>query len=307
MVHTPQWAAILAGGEGLRLQPLIASVTGERRPKQYCRLLGPQTLLGETRSRLAAAVPVEQTMFVVSRSHERFYAEELADAPQGSVIAQPQNRGTFAAVALTLMQLRAAGVDGVVGFFPCDHYYRDPDLFQQVVSTAYREARERSDLVVLLGAQATGPETNYGWIEPGAVLGTERHAMGCPWPLRSVRRFVEKPTTSIARDLLDRGCAWNTLVAVGHIDAFEALLRSARPDILDALARIRLGACEADVAAVYRTLPSACFSRAALSRGTERLAVMIVPDLGWADLGRPERVADVLADRHQILEQCMAG
>jgi mannose-1-phosphate guanylyltransferase len=307
MVHTPHWAAVLAGGEGLRLQPLIASVVGERRPKQYCRLIGPKTLLGETRGRLAAAVPVEQTVFVVARSHERFYAADLADAPKGSLIVQPQNRGTFAAVALTLIQLRAAGVDGVVGFFPCDHYYRDPELFQHVVSIAYKQARQRSDLVVLLGAQATGPETDYGWIEPGGVLYTQGRAGGCRWSLRSVRRFVEKPTTAVAKDLLDRGCAWNTLVALGHIDAFEALLRSARPDIFDALARIGSGASEADVAAVYRTLPSACLSRAALAAAPERLAVLTVPDLGWTDLGRPERVADVLADRHHILEQYMAG
>ena len=302
MITTPQWAAILAGGDGVRLQALTTSVTGDRRPKQYCRLLGSQTLLAETRDRLARVVPPEQTVFVVSRAHERFYTEELAQTGPDRILSQPVNRGTLAAVAFTLARLRAAGVDGVVGFFPCDHYYRDTERFSHVVSMAYWQAQRRPGQVILVGAEATDPETDYGWIEPGVVLPNQQRAVGCRWTMRAVERFVEKPTASTAQTLLERGCVWNTLVVIGHIDALDALVASARPDMMQAFAQVAAaGSAETALAHIYRTLRPGDFSSDALAAAPERLTVMTVPDLGWTDLGRPERVADVLAERHHVL------
>src|SRR5215472_12504005 len=34
------WAVILAGGDGIRLRPLTQRLTGDARPKQFCRLFG---------------------------------------------------------------------------------------------------------------------------------------------------------------------------------------------------------------------------------------------------------------------------
>ena len=39
------WAVVLAGGEGVRLRPLVHRAFGDERPKQFCPLLGPRTLL----------------------------------------------------------------------------------------------------------------------------------------------------------------------------------------------------------------------------------------------------------------------
>jgi len=35
------WAVVLAGGEGVRLRPLVRRAFGDERPKQFCPLLGP--------------------------------------------------------------------------------------------------------------------------------------------------------------------------------------------------------------------------------------------------------------------------
>lgn len=306
MGTTPQnWAAILAGGDGIRLQGLTASLSGDRRPKQYCRLLGSETLLGETRQRVAAAVNPAHTVFVVTAPHEPYYRSELQGVDPWNIFAQPSNRGTLAAVAFTLARLRVAGATGMVGLFPCDHYYRDSELFCHVVSMAYWQGARRPDRVILVGADPTHPETDYGWIEPGVVIPHQQHAGGCRWTLRTVERFVEKPSPGEAKSLLNRGCVWNTLVVVGHIDAIEDLVVEARPEMAaliaslsDAMSR---GSDTATMAELYRALPQADFSAAALANAAERLLVMTVPGLGWTDLGRPERVADVLADRHFVL------
>ena len=102
--------------------------------------------------------------------------------------------------------------------------------------------------------------------------------------------------------LLERGCVWNTLVVIGHIDALDALVASARPDMMQAFAQVAAaGSAETALAHIYRTLRPGDFSSDALAAAPERLTVMTVPDLGWTDLGRPERVADVLAERHHVL------
>ena len=43
-----RWAIILAGGEGTRLSEFVFDRLGERRPKQYCRLLGERSMLEHT-------------------------------------------------------------------------------------------------------------------------------------------------------------------------------------------------------------------------------------------------------------------
>jgi hypothetical protein len=42
---------ILAGGAGTRLSALTRTLSGDERPKQFCRLIGEETLLGGSSSR----------------------------------------------------------------------------------------------------------------------------------------------------------------------------------------------------------------------------------------------------------------
>jgi mannose-1-phosphate guanylyltransferase len=56
-------------------------------------------------------------------------------------------------------------------------------------------------------SQATEPETEYGWIEPGELIGCIRDS-----PVRVVRRFWEKPLPDRARACLAQGFSFaNTL------------------------------------------------------------------------------------------------
>ena len=92
-MQTGTWAVILAGGDGVRLRGLTRGITGDDRPKQFCALVGPDTLLGDTRRRTARAVPGRRTLIVVTKSHERYYRPLLTGVPESSVVVQPENRG----------------------------------------------------------------------------------------------------------------------------------------------------------------------------------------------------------------------
>ena len=43
-----RWVVILAGGDGKRLLPLTRKLSGDDRPKQFCRVLASETLLDQT-------------------------------------------------------------------------------------------------------------------------------------------------------------------------------------------------------------------------------------------------------------------
>ncbi len=87
-----RWGVVLAGGDGTRLQPLTRLACGDNRPKQFCPLLGGETLLTHTRQRIAGTVEPDRVLFVLTKKHEPFYKEELKYIPWAQKIVQPRNQ-----------------------------------------------------------------------------------------------------------------------------------------------------------------------------------------------------------------------
>jgi mannose-1-phosphate guanylyltransferase len=244
-------------------------------------------------------------LYALTRSHREFYGPELEGAEPWQFIEQPLNRGTLAAVAYSLVRLRSVGAEGVVGLFPSDHYYRDTAGLAATIRAAYEQGRRDPDSLVLLGAEATRPETDYGWIEPGVRLKARRRPLARALLVRGVQRFHEKPPIDLALDLFARGCLWNTLIVIGQIRTFESLLATTAPDLwrdFSSLGSVATPEEELAIShAIYQTIDSWDFSRDALAALPRRLSVMALPDVGWTDMGHPLRVAEVLADRREVL------
>src|SRR5438309_1702268 len=104
------WAGIiLGGGDGKRLRTLTRALTGDDRPKQFCAVVGRETLLEQTRRRARLLIPHERLLTVVTRKHERYFRPALVDAAPGTVVVQPEARGTAIAVLYALLRLEALG------------------------------------------------------------------------------------------------------------------------------------------------------------------------------------------------------
>lgn len=289
-----RWGIILAGGEGKRLRPLTRAITRDDRPKQFCSILGEETLLDRTRCRVALALPADRTVLVVTEAHHRFYAPLLAEVPPRCVVIQPENCGTAPAILYALLRVAAAGLMDLVAVFPSDHYVADDRAFMAHIDAAFEAADARPELLILLGITPDSPEVGYGWIEPGDPI-----PVRCRRPIHRVRGFWEKPTREVAQSLLERGCLWNSFVMVARVTALLALVRRASPELYGALAAVRRtlgGDREADaVRELYARLPSLSFSREVLAARPANLAVLPVSGSGWCDLGEPRRVLATLA------------
>jgi mannose-1-phosphate guanylyltransferase len=290
-----RWAIILAGGDGTRLRPLTRVIAGDERPKQFCAILGEETLLGQTRSRVALGVRPAQTLFVLTQTHQPFYNSLLSDVPREHLVVQPKNAGTAPAILYSLLRLSRAAPSSTVAFFPSDHYFSDDAVFMSYVESAFEDARSRDDVVILLGIKPEGPEGEYGWIEPLSSGATTRTNA-----LYRVSRFWEKPTPEFARGLMERGCLWNSFVMVGRASAFLELIRLAAPELFD-----RFGAVEPALSTsqeermigeLYAHLRDVNFSQHVLAARPGNLAVLPVGGLTWSDLGKPQRVLSTMAD-----------
>jgi mannose-1-phosphate guanylyltransferase len=296
-----RWAAVLAGGNGTRLRPFTQRLAGDDRPKQFCRILSQSTLLGETIHRVAYTVQPASTVYVVSREHEPFYRKDLADVRASHIVAQPMSRGTTAAVALALMRIdHLACPEPIVGFFPADHSYEDARPLRLALEQAYTMATASPDELVLVGARATGPDTDYGWIQPGEVIVKDRIRGSKRLPIHRVRGFVEKPTTEVAERLFTDGSWWNTFVVVGHIGAFMQILKDMVPDVWNPIAEAggtRLARDCRLLRSVYESIGASDFSRDVLASCPERLSVVGPLEAGWTDLGEPHRVLAAMANR----------
>jgi mannose-1-phosphate guanylyltransferase len=290
---TPQtWAVVLAGGDGVRLRPLVRRLFGHEHPKQYVPLLGPDSLLRQTLNRVNRVVPPERTVVVTRAEHAPYVARELPDGPAPHVLLQPADRGTGTAVLFAAHRIREWDPEATLAIFPSDHFILEEDAFLAHVSKVAAFVARHPERLVLLGARPTSAEPEYGWIKPGLPLGETSDG-----PVCRVQGFLEKPEPENAERCLATGWLWNTFA---FATALPTLLDVGREFLPGVDARLQLiGAFAGSrhegwaIRQAYALIQPSDFSRAILERKPACLAVSAMPLMTWSDLGTPRRVVDM--------------
>lgn len=147
--------------------------------------------------------------------------------------------------------------------------------------------------ILLLGIEAEAPDPELGYIVP-----REAHRDG----VLDIAQFVEKPSATRARALIDGGALWNAFIIAATAQALLTLIERRFPGIVTEMRRVLRGALNEpqaaiDMVALYDRLPVLDFSRDVLEAGRhENLRVLAVPACGWSDLGTLERVAETLRE-----------
>lgn len=211
---------VLCGGSGTRLWPLSRKAL----PKQFAPLVGGKSLLHLTLERLAV---LNADITCVTSEDHRFLVKEAVENAHatGLQILEPVARNTAAAMASAAL---LAEPDDLLLFAPSDHHIPDAALFARTVRTGVQAAL--AGKIVTFGVVPSFPSTAYGYIEAGEPSADGRS--------QAVVRFVEKPTATVAEQLiLHGGYSWNAGIFLVQARTLIAALRGHAPDILLACER----------------------------------------------------------------------
>src|SRR5688572_33404456 len=127
------WSIVLAGGEGVRLRPLIERWLGGHRPKQYCTFVGTRSLFQHTLDRADLLTRPERKVVLVAAGHRKEACQQLQGRLAARVVLQPLNRDTAPGVFLPLTYVRAANHDATVVIYPSDHFINPEERFMDFV------------------------------------------------------------------------------------------------------------------------------------------------------------------------------
>ncbi len=283
-----EWAVVLAGGEGERLREYVERKHGRPIPKQYCSFGGGKTMIEHTMDRLDGVVAADKTVTVIGRGHRRFLGGQQL---RGRLVEQYANRGTLPGILLGLAHVLAADPDAEVLILPSDHFMAPLKGVREILKEGLETASRSQDKLVLLGAVADGPETDYGWIEPGIALAGRAF---------SVRMFREKPSPAEAEDFFEDRYLWNTMIVAAKARSLWEIARLFHPGAVARFDLLRVaiakGHGEAIAPFVYGALETADFSRSLLERVPHRALVLPMAEVRWSDWGRPARIEASVRD-----------
>jgi mannose-1-phosphate guanylyltransferase len=123
-----RWGVLLAGGDGTRLKNMTRIISGDDRPKQFCRLFEDESLLGRARKRGERSISPEQILVPLTLTHRAFYTQEPG-LRRSQRIVQPANRGTAPPILYSLLSIEQIDDDAIVAILPSDHHFSDESAF----------------------------------------------------------------------------------------------------------------------------------------------------------------------------------
>ena len=282
---------ILSGGAGTRLWP----VSRRAFPKPFIRFADGETLLGKTLARALAVADRDAPVVTVTGrdyffiTRDEYERAAPGSAPRHQFLLEPAGRNTAPAVVLAALHVsKTVGPGAILLVLPADHLIANPEEFARAVARA--SALAERDYLVTFGVSPTRPETGDGYIQHGAAIDGDAHA---------VARFVEKPDLATAREYLASGeYTWNSGMFCFEASALLAAAAETCPDVLAAAT-----ACHAATTPVGHTLdfarepflaiPEISIDYAIMERATRRAVVPARFD--WSDIGSWLAISDQVA------------
>ena len=267
---------LLSGGSGKRLWPL----SNNARSKQFLPLLEKEdgtmeSMVQRVVRQVQEANLTTDITLATNASQLDIITNQLGDSV--SVVTEPERRDTFPAIALAASYLSLAKNspdDEVVVIMPCDPY-TEVGYFETIGRMVECVKQDVAELV-LMGITPTYPSEKYGYVVPKGATSNEQRALSLP-----VARFTEKPTTSVAEELLKQNAFWN-----GGVFAFRLgyMMNIARKYITSDSFE--------DTRARYSEFPKISFDYEVAEKAQ---SVAVVPYAGeWKDLGTWNTLTDEL-------------
>lgn len=266
------WAVILAGGSGSRFWPLSTPT----QPKQLLPLFSSGSTAEETMTRLQGLIPAERTLVVTGSALAPLLQARLG-IPTENLLVEPRPASTGPALVWASHEALRRDPTAEVLSLHADWHVGDPEAFRDTARQALEASRTQASLVTV-GIVPSRVETGYGYIIPGAALGSGTHR---------VERFTEKPNAELASELLARGALWNSGLFAWPAEVLLDQVARYTPEIAPHLGHLDAGRPDDYFAAVTPV----SIDVGLLERSD---AVVVLPGrFSWDDIGTWEALARV--------------
>ena len=190
---------ILSGGAGVRLWP----ISRKNLAKQFVDIFHNETsLFTETIKRVTNSNFSHP--LVISNISQRFEILKLVKKHKlktDKIILEPLQKNTAPACAFAINYTEP---EEVLCIMPSDHFINSKEKFLNTLKQAISLAKD--DKLVTIGAKASFPNVNYGYILP-----TKGKKFGKSF---IIKKFIEKPDESVAAKLIKNNALWNTGIIV---------------------------------------------------------------------------------------------
>ncbi len=273
----------MAGGAGTRLWPLSRKST----PKQFQKLIGDQTLLQQTYSRILKVIPNEQIWVMTGEQYADIVHEQLPDLPKKHIITEPSARNTAAASGLITLEILKEDSEASIGIMAADHYISKEKVFTDIIDKAYKYNESSPDSVVTVGIHPTEPNTGYGYIKfNNKITSIGRRNV------YAVNSFHEKPDLATAEKYLEEGdYLWNASYFIFNGKKMQEYFREYSSDIFNKLESY----IAKPSAETYEKIPKEPFDKAIIEK-LSNLAV-IPAEMGWSDIGDWAALHEILTEK----------
>jgi len=239
---------VLCGGTGTRLWP----ASRRNKPKQFLSLTNDLTLLENT---LARVKPLGDPVLLSNKTF-------LPYLPGGyQVIVEPSGRDTGPACIATAL---CFSPDDLLLFVPSDHHLVEDDLFRKEVLAAVPKVE--AGKIVLFGLVPTRPETGFGYIRYRDDF--------------TVESFVEKPSVTVAEELISQKSLWNAGLLFFRVKEFLVNCELVCPEYL---AQCRLSVQDGQLTKEYNDLPKISIDYL-FNQKCKEMMVHPLP-CTWSDIG----------------------
>ena len=281
---------LLAGGEGVRFQP----ISTPEKPKQFLNLTHTeQSMLQQTWERALRLADPQNIWIATNQKYVSLVQKQIPEVVKNQVIGETQKKNTAPAIALITWILANKNPDTILVVLPSDHFIDEPDLFERTVRKALDAAQEHGGILTL-GIPPREASTQYGYIKCGkAVIEGE--------DLCQVQCFTEKPVRHRAEKFISEGgYYWNSGMFIFSVQKMKEEITRHVPVIAELLGELKKDSPSLSfVEKFFEEAPSISIDYAVMEN-TERAMVIPAPFF-WSDVGSWEGLLDLTKKRSLVL------
>lgn len=280
-------AIILAGGIGSRFWPLSTQAI----PKQFLSLCSDKPMLVEGIKRASALFGRDKIYIATNKIYKKQLLSCVSKLriPKKNFFFEPESRNTFAPISVLAQKIFSKDKDAVIAVLPSDQFIKNRGEFLRTLKTAIKEAKKGD--ILTLGIVPERPETGFGYIKiKSKVLPVVKAGKSHKLKVLSVDKFVEKPTTSLARKFIkDKRYYWNAGIFVFQASALLKEIKYLQPRAYRLLAKIK--DFDKGLNKIWRGFTATSIDYAIMEK-TKKIRLLPL-GCGWSDVGSWQAVGEI--------------